>query len=694
MLAWTPAIISLFEELKVGVTSSPILARFDPDKPTFLKTDWSAEGMGWILMQPADDAESQKASALLKKTGECLFDLSMTGARLKPVFFGSRSCNDIERKYHSFTGEGACGRWAIGQNRKFLWGCHFYWMCDCSAVKELLEYDGNISMISRWAQELLGYHFTVIHRPARMMRDVDGLTRRFGPLIARHVMIACILAERDRQNRPSAYDQTAFSTNAKASMSEPLDPDVPWPVLVKEFLSKTHAQYLSTSDSVAEEPNELHLATSPVMLVHAPSIGIHGPPEDAGDRRMRTLDIPESLDVNWLCVNDITGSSLHWATTKSPMSPRWSIHNIFVDTNKARIFDAIHGSSHRRIVSLDCIENDLRSHPNMHLIDIHYVKDRDLTIADWINSICSFIHSALSSNLFLQAVSIWIPGDHFPPSVHALCRTILSDILVNDWVLTQTYYDASHAGDAIAARRYVLRISHETSSTHITSDDSTQPRSDDLGYGQYLATDSPDNAPTKLILRRGLPMDSYDEHNPQLARSLAILSSGNNSKGATISSADLVLDPAFPAAEPVSEALRNPIMGRRFGIPIAGFNDRDWRIRSMTNSELMQAYSIPASMIPQSTSHVIFETLLDDLLPFSNPWKLQDTAINAIIVDTGILDQFAYSNSIHCDTMQCYFTKRTPETLDWTTAYDHDPSTQCIMAGLIAHRANNRVKPN
>jgi len=45
-LGWTLDLISLFEELKVGVTSSPVLARFDADKTTFLKTDWSAEGMG------------------------------------------------------------------------------------------------------------------------------------------------------------------------------------------------------------------------------------------------------------------------------------------------------------------------------------------------------------------------------------------------------------------------------------------------------------------------------------------------------------------------------------------------------------------------------------------------------------------------------------------------------------------------
>ena len=78
--------------------------------------------MGWILMQPANDEESKIAMAHLRCTGKCLFDLSLKGARLKPVAFGSRSCNENERNFHSFTGEAACGRWAIGPNRKYFWG--------------------------------------------------------------------------------------------------------------------------------------------------------------------------------------------------------------------------------------------------------------------------------------------------------------------------------------------------------------------------------------------------------------------------------------------------------------------------------------------------------------------------------------------------------------------------------------------
>jgi len=56
--------------------------------------------------------------------------------------------------------------WAIGHNRKYLWGSEFYWLCDCSGVKEILEYDGPIHQVRRWAQELLGYFFHVVHRPA------------------------------------------------------------------------------------------------------------------------------------------------------------------------------------------------------------------------------------------------------------------------------------------------------------------------------------------------------------------------------------------------------------------------------------------------------------------------------------------------------------------------------------------------
>ena len=66
--------------------------------------------MAWILMQPAEDDESTKAATHLDSTGECLFNMDLNGAILKPISYVSGACTDMERKFHSFVGEAASGR--------------------------------------------------------------------------------------------------------------------------------------------------------------------------------------------------------------------------------------------------------------------------------------------------------------------------------------------------------------------------------------------------------------------------------------------------------------------------------------------------------------------------------------------------------------------------------------------------------
>ena len=109
--------------------------------------------------------------------------MSTNGSRLRPLAFGYRSCTYFEIKYHSFVGETECGRCEIFLNRHLLWGQHFWWLCDCAAIKEILEYEVNIIMVWCWDQELLGYHFSILHWSNKMMTDFEALTRRFGKLL-------------------------------------------------------------------------------------------------------------------------------------------------------------------------------------------------------------------------------------------------------------------------------------------------------------------------------------------------------------------------------------------------------------------------------------------------------------------------------------------------------------------------------
>ena len=74
-----------------------MLARYDPSKPTFIRTDRSAEGMVYILMKLANNQASVEATALLLKTDKCIFDNTKSGARLQIILFGSRCCTGIEK---------------------------------------------------------------------------------------------------------------------------------------------------------------------------------------------------------------------------------------------------------------------------------------------------------------------------------------------------------------------------------------------------------------------------------------------------------------------------------------------------------------------------------------------------------------------------------------------------------------------
>jgi hypothetical protein len=92
-------------------------------------------------------------------------------------------------------------------------------LCDCSAMKGILNYDGQIHVVRRWAQELLGCHFAVIHRPARMTADVDALSRCCDGLIRQCMLHAAQLSAADRAPCLAACNPSAFPAHtAKCPM--------------------------------------------------------------------------------------------------------------------------------------------------------------------------------------------------------------------------------------------------------------------------------------------------------------------------------------------------------------------------------------------------------------------------------------------------------------------------------------------
>ncbi|CAJ1947458.1 unnamed protein product [Cylindrotheca closterium] len=85
------------DELKQAIVTSPILKHPNPKRQFYLKTDWSSNAMGAVLLQANTTEEAEESNK------------SMSKLRLRPIAFISTICKGKEQDYHSFVGEAATG---------------------------------------------------------------------------------------------------------------------------------------------------------------------------------------------------------------------------------------------------------------------------------------------------------------------------------------------------------------------------------------------------------------------------------------------------------------------------------------------------------------------------------------------------------------------------------------------------------
>ena len=188
-------------------------------------------------------------------------------------------------------GEYVCEQWTISQNRHFLWGLYFYWLCDCKAIKEILDYNGPITMICSWAQEIFAYNFSIFHCCARMIIDVDGLTRWFGSVIAEHPYVAILLHKYDVLKRPDAYDQDFVAVDGATSITPtPSASSIEIPILVSASIASCRTDPITISSqalipitTTASSLSRDTVQSDHTLLHHSPHREFHSPLVDDKD---------------------------------------------------------------------------------------------------------------------------------------------------------------------------------------------------------------------------------------------------------------------------------------------------------------------------------------------------------------------------------------------------------------------------
>lgn len=149
---WGDAQIKSFDVLKSKLTSAPILALFDPQKPIKIYTNACRWGLGGILIQENGEGENV-------------------------VSYFSRQTTPAEQKFHSYELEALAVVSAVKCFRQYVLGRVFTIITDCAAVKQAFDKQEINARIGRWVLALSEYKFSIIHRQGSRMLHVDALSR-------------------------------------------------------------------------------------------------------------------------------------------------------------------------------------------------------------------------------------------------------------------------------------------------------------------------------------------------------------------------------------------------------------------------------------------------------------------------------------------------------------------------------------
>lgn len=153
---WGDAQESAFIQLKKKLSSPPVLAHYNPDRPTKVSADASSYGLGAVLLQQQD--------------GEW-----------RPIFYASRSMTSTEQRYAQVEKEALASTWACEKFADFLLGLPSFTIeTDHRPLLALLKtktLDELSPRIQRFRMRLMRYSYQVIYTAGKNLTTADALSR-------------------------------------------------------------------------------------------------------------------------------------------------------------------------------------------------------------------------------------------------------------------------------------------------------------------------------------------------------------------------------------------------------------------------------------------------------------------------------------------------------------------------------------
>ena len=168
---WDSELDRIFEESKKTIVDLVIngVQSFEISRPTCLQTDWSKDGIGYVLLQK--HCQCTINSPICCKEG------------WKLIFAGSRFTKPAESRYAPIEGEALALAWALDHSRMYTLGCpNLLVAVDHKPLLGVFN-DRDLQSIKNprlrsFKEDTLAWRFSIIHCPGKSTCGPDALSRQ------------------------------------------------------------------------------------------------------------------------------------------------------------------------------------------------------------------------------------------------------------------------------------------------------------------------------------------------------------------------------------------------------------------------------------------------------------------------------------------------------------------------------------
>ena len=168
---WDEALEDLFKKSKSHITKlvKQGVSTFDISRPTCVQTDWSQQGVGFLLLQKYCNCNGPTVTPACCKTGWRL------------TFAGSRFTTEAESRYSPTEGEALAVAWSLHKSKFFTLGCKNLIIATdhqplLGLFRKKLHEIPNPRLL-RIREKTLMFNFSVVYTPCAFNKGADAISR-------------------------------------------------------------------------------------------------------------------------------------------------------------------------------------------------------------------------------------------------------------------------------------------------------------------------------------------------------------------------------------------------------------------------------------------------------------------------------------------------------------------------------------